>query len=103
MGQGKATDVRIKEISISFEPVEYRAPLKFGGRIVSSSHLINTAVTVEAHNGKHATGHGSMPVGNVWAWPSTTLEPAETEKAMMAYAKTVVELFDAYPGYGHPL
>lgn len=103
MGQGKATDVQVKEVSVSFEPVQYRAPLKFGGRVVSSSYLINAEVTVESHNGKHATGHGSMPVGNVWAWPSSTLEPAQTEQLMMAYAKTVAELFDTYPGYGHPL
>ncbi len=103
MGQGKATDVRLKEVSVSFEPVQYRAPLKFGGRVVSSSYLINAEVTVESHNGKHATGHGSMPVGNVWAWPSSVIEPVETEAVMMAYAKSIVDLFDAYPGYGHPL
>lgn len=103
MGQGKPTDVQVKEVSVSFEPIHFRAPLKFGGRVVSSSYLINAAVTVQTHNGKHATGHGSMPVGNVWAWPSTVLEPAQTEKAMMAYAKVVVELFESYPGYGHPL
>ena len=44
MGQGKATDVQVKEVSVSFEPVQFRAPLKFGGRIVSSSYLINAEV-----------------------------------------------------------
>ena len=47
MGQGKATDVQVKEVSVSFEPVQFRAPLKFGGRIVSSSYLINAEVTVD--------------------------------------------------------
>ena len=103
MGLGKATDVQVKEVKVSFEPVQFRAPLKFGGRVVSSTFLINAEVTVETHSGKHATGHGSMPVGNVWAWPSATIEPAQTEKAMMAYAEEVVELFNTYPGYGHPL
>jgi len=103
MGLGKATDVQVREVKVSFEPVQFRAPLKFGGRIVSSTFLINAEVTVETHSGKHATGHGSMPVGNVWAWPSATVEPAQTEKAMMAYAEEVVELFNTYPGYGHPL
>jgi hypothetical protein len=103
MGQGKATDVQVKEVSVSFEPVQFRAPLKFGGRVVSSSYLINAEVTVESHSGKHATGHGSMPVGNVWAWPSATLEPHQTEQLMMAYSKSVVDLFDTYPGFGHPL
>ena len=79
MSQGKPTDVTVKEVKVSFEPVQYRTPLKFGGRVVSSSYLINADVTVEARNGKHAMGHGSMPVGNVWAWPSATLEPDQTE------------------------
>jgi hypothetical protein len=103
MSQGKPTDVTVKEVKVSFEPVQYRTPLKFGGRVVSSSCLINADVTVEARNGKHATGHGSMPVGNVWAWPSITLEPDQTEKLMKAFAEEVVELFNSYPGYGHPL
>ncbi len=103
MSQGKPTDVTVKEVKVSFEPVQYRTPLKFGGRVVSSSYLINADVTVEARNGKHATGHGSMPVGNVWAWPSATLEPDQTETLMKAFAEEVVELFNSYPGYGHPL
>ncbi len=103
MGQGKSTDVQVKEVKVSFEPVQFRTPLKFGGRTVSSTVLINAEATVETHSGKHATGHGSMPVGNVWAWPSVVVEPAQTEKAMLNYAEEVVELFNTYPGYGHPL
>lgn len=103
MSQGKPTDVTVKEVKVSFEPVQYRTPLKFGGRVVSSSYLINADVTVEARNGKHATGHGSMPLGNVWAWPSATLEPDQTEMLMKAFAEVVVELFNSYPDYGHPL
>jgi hypothetical protein len=36
MSQGKPTDVTVKEVKVSFEPVQYRTPLKFGGRVVSS-------------------------------------------------------------------
>ncbi len=103
MGHGKATDVRIKEVSVAFEPVSYRAPLKFGGRVVEHASVINAQLTVETQNGKYAIGHGSMPVGNVWAWPSSVIDPADTERAMKAFAGEVVELFDTYPGFGHPL
>lgn len=44
-----------------------------------------------------------MPLGNVWAWPSATLEPDQTEMLMKAFAEVVVELFNSYPDYGHPL
>lgn len=103
MGHGKATDVRIKEVGVAFEPVAFRSPLKFGGRIVEHSFLINAKLTVETQGGKYAIGQGSMPLGNVWAWPSSTVDPADTERAMKAFTEEVVELFDTYPGFGHPL
>lgn len=103
MGQGKATDVRIKEVSVAFEPVSYRTPLKFGGRIVDHSHLINVSMTVETQNGRFAIGQGSMPLGNIWAWPSAAVEPPDSERAMKSFAEKVVDLFDTYPDYGHPL
>lgn len=103
MGHGKPTDVTVREIRLTFEPIPYRAPLKFGGRTVSSGWMVSAEATVETQQGRHATGHGSMPVGNVWAWPSTTLEPDQTEKAMMEYSRRVAELYGSYPGYGHPM
>jgi L-alanine-DL-glutamate epimerase-like enolase superfamily enzyme len=103
MGQGKSTDVTVRDVSVSFEPVTYRAPLKFGGRVVRSTVLINAEATVETQSGRHAVGHGSMPVGNVWAWPSERVTPDQSERAMTAFASEVAELFNSYPGYGHPL
>lgn len=103
MGQGKATDIRIREVSLAFESVSYRTPLKFGGRIVDHASLVNASVTVETSNGRFAIGTGSMPVGNIWAWPSSAVEPADSERAMKAFSEKVVELFDTYPDYGHPL
>ncbi|MCA9062760.1 MAG: hypothetical protein KDA96_06865 [Planctomycetaceae bacterium] len=103
MGHGKSTDVRIREASVSFEEVPFRCPLKFGGRVVDRSLLINAKVVLELASGRYHEGHGSMPVGNVWAWPSSVVEPADTERAMKAFASGVAELFDTYPGSGHPL
>ncbi|GAB4158037.1 MAG: mandelate racemase/muconate lactonizing enzyme family protein [Planctomycetaceae bacterium] len=99
----KSSDVRIVEARCSFEQVPFRAPLKFGGRVVDSSWLINVEVDVVTHDGRESAGMGSMPIGNVWAWPSTTLSPDETETAMKAFAEQVVELANAYPSYGHPV
>ena len=99
----KTTDVRILDARISFTPVQFRAPLKFGGRIVTETKLINSEITVQRRDGQQASGHGSMPVGNVWAWPSEQMMPEETERAMVAYAECVTELFAGYSDYGHPL
>jgi L-alanine-DL-glutamate epimerase-like enolase superfamily enzyme len=99
----KSTDIRIVEAVLSFEPVSYRAPLKFGGRIVDRSTLINVEVSVEGRRGHGASGFGSMPIGNVWAWPSTTVSPEQTEDAMKKFAEEVVELANGYPDFGHPI
>ncbi|MGC1273428.1 MAG: mandelate racemase/muconate lactonizing enzyme family protein, partial [Planctomycetaceae bacterium] len=83
-------DIRIVDASLSLEPVPFRAPLKFGGRVVDRTQLINVAVTVERPDGRRATGQGSMPVGNVWAWPSSVTTTDAAEAAMIAFAKQAV-------------
>ena len=82
-------DVRVVACEVTFEPVPFRAPLKFGGRVVDRTDLIHAAVTVERRDGKTATGHGSMPVGNVWAWPSQVTDAATAEGAMKRFAQSV--------------
>lgn len=99
----KPTDIRIVEATCSFEPVPFRTPLKFGGRVVDRTTLINVEVIVENRAGKHATGLGSMPVGNVWAWPSEAVSSPDSENAIQKFAEGVVELANAYPEHGHPL
>lgn len=98
-----STDVRIIDAVCSFEPVSFRAPLKFGGRIVDKTFLINAEVTVETQSGDHATGFGSMPVGNIWAWPTSALTGDQTELAMKEFSERIVEMAAQIPHYGHPL
>ena len=43
----KATDICLKQVSYSQERIEYRAPIKFGGRVVTDVVLFNVAVDVE--------------------------------------------------------
>ena len=99
----KATDIRVERATVTFEPIAYRSPLKFGGRIVDKARLVTVQVTVESRNKKHAVGTGSMPLGNVWAWPTDALSIEQTENAMSAFAEAVVELANDYEDFGHPL
>ena len=99
----KSTDIRILKAECSFEPVEFRAPLKFGGRVVDSTFLINVDVTVESRSGKHGAGFGSMPLGNIWAWPSESVSGEQSEEAMKKFAEQVVDVANSYPEFGHPL
>ena len=99
----RPTDIRIVEASVAFKPVPFRAPLKFGGRVIDNTLLINAEVIVENGRGQHATGFGSMPVGSVWAWPSPSLSADQTGAAMQRFAEEVIEIANAYPEFGHPI
>ena len=100
----KATDIRIRSAACAFEPVTFRTPIKFGGRVQSKSFLINVDVEVESRDGKrHASGFGSMPVGNIWAWPTDKVTADQTEDAMKQFAEAVVEFGWGCTETGHPL
>jgi L-alanine-DL-glutamate epimerase-like enolase superfamily enzyme len=99
----KSTDIRLQEVNCTFEAVPFRAPLKFGGRIVDRSFLINVDVVVEDRNGRQTDGMGSMPLGNVWAWPSGSLSPDQTEVAMKKFAEEICLVAGAFTEFGHPL
>jgi len=99
----KSSDIRITDTRISFDPCPFRTPLKFGGRVMSDSRLINVEIAVENEQGSRASGFGSMPVGHIWAWPSGQVEPDDAEKAMMDFSERALKLFDIIPESGHPI
>jgi L-alanine-DL-glutamate epimerase-like enolase superfamily enzyme len=99
----KATDVTILEARCFFEPIQFRSPLKFGGRVMDKGALINVEVLVETRNKRQESGFGSMPVAPVWAWPSSVISMEVGETAMKQFATDVVELAADYPDYAHPI
>lgn len=103
MARPKATDVRTLEVVVQFTELAYRMPLKFGGRLMDQTTVAEATVRVETRDGREATGYGSMPLGNVWAWPSTVTDPAQTCAAMKNFAVKAADLFESFADFGHPL
>jgi L-alanine-DL-glutamate epimerase-like enolase superfamily enzyme len=99
----KPTDVRVKEVSAATEDFRYRTPIKFGGVALDRVTLLNVAMTVETRAGEVARGFGSMPLGNVWAWPSRRLTYDDTLTAMKAAAGVAAELYRRAPLTTHPI
>jgi len=99
----QVNDVRVKDVRCEFEDTPFRTPLKFGGRVVDGSQIVNVAVTVEAADGRRAVGEGSMPLGNVWGWPSPDVVPADAAEAVRRLATSASRWLAAYPDAGHPL
>ncbi|MBY0522738.1 MAG: hypothetical protein K2R98_05045 [Gemmataceae bacterium] len=99
----KATDIRIEEVTHSYEDHHYRTPIKFGGVALDRATLINVRCRVRTQDGKSATGFGSMPLGNVWSFPSKALSYDVTLAAMKALAERLAAITSACKESGHPL
>ena len=99
----KPTDIRITEVRSRTEQVVFRTPIKFGGRVLNEAMLFHVEMDVETRDGRRGTGLGSMPVGNVWAWPSGQVSTAQSLAAMKALGGRLVDEASRYGECGHPL
>jgi L-alanine-DL-glutamate epimerase-like enolase superfamily enzyme len=99
----KSTDVRLLQVVTSTQQHAYRAPIKFGGRVVTDVTLLDVGVEVETRDGRRGWGFGSMPMGNAWGWPSKKLSGDQTLAAMVALGQRLAREANEYRGVGHPL
>jgi len=99
----KTTNIRIEDVQYSFEDFLYRAPYKFGGRPVDRVTLLNVWCVVRTAGGRAAKGFGSMPLGNVWSFPSRTMSYDDTLGAMKELAARIVRITSGLKETGHPI
>ena len=97
------TDIRIRDIRFAYEDYLYRTPIKFGGVAVDRVTLLNVLCTVESRGGTVAIGFGSMPLGNVWAYPSRAMNYAQTLEAMKGVSTRVATVYSQIKDFGHPI
>lgn len=99
----KPTDIVVREVTISIDSLPFRAPLKFGGRIMNSADIVNVEARVRTNAGKEALGLGSMPLGNIWAWPSAKVDAGQSAEAMRRLARELTSAANELAGFAHPL
>ncbi len=97
------TGIRIEDVSFDYEEFLYRAPYKFGGVPVDRATILNVKVVVRRPDGKTAKGFGSMPMGNVWSFPSREMSYDTTLNAMKRLAERIAKITANYQEYGHPI
>src|SRR5581483_3759984 len=97
------TDIRIADVTYDTEEYRYRTPIKFGGVAVDRATILNVRVVVRTADGRLVPGVGSMPLGNVWAFPSKRLGYAEALGAMQDLAGRIARITAEYPEAGHPI
>ena len=96
-------DMRVEGVETEEESYVYRTPIKFGGTVLDRVTLLNVKVRARNRGGKQVTGFGSMPLGNVWGYPSKTMKYEQTLGAMQALARKVRAITADYRDYGHPV
>lgn len=99
----KPTDIYLKSVATSTEQIAYRTPIKFGGRVVDDVVLLNVVVDVETRDGRRGQGFGSMPMGNVWGWPTDAVAGEDTLAAMISLGQRLADRANEYSDAGHPL
>ena len=99
----KPTDVRIVSVVPSYEDYLYRTPIKFGGIASDRVGILNVVCEVRTAAGKTARGFGSMPLGNVWSFPSRVLGYDDTLAAMKALADRITRIYAGCTETGHPI
>src|SRR6476660_7795957 len=95
--------IAIRDVRIAFEDFRYRTPIKFGGVALDRVTLLNVTMTVETDAGRVARGFGSMPLGNVWAWPTKELTYDQTLTAMKTAATAIAAVYRTARLAGHPI
>jgi L-alanine-DL-glutamate epimerase-like enolase superfamily enzyme len=99
----RKTDIRVEDISIAYEEYKYRTPIKFGGHVLDRATILNVNCSVRTGDGRLGKGFGSMPLGNIWSFPSNVLSYETTLGAMQALAEQIAKATRDYREFGHPI
>jgi L-alanine-DL-glutamate epimerase-like enolase superfamily enzyme len=99
----KSSDIRVDDVTYTYEDYRYRTPIKFGGIASDRVTILNVECAVRTRDGKRARGFGSMPLGNIWSFPAKTLGYDQTLVAMKNVVERVANLTRACPDFGHPI
>ncbi|GAG42951.1 unnamed protein product, partial [marine sediment metagenome] len=98
----KPTDVRPKDTTLYFLPVETRVPLKFGSETLTEITCARVCMRIEGAKGKTAEGWGETPLSVQWVWPSS-LSYAERHEALKDFCVRLCGEWDAESTSGHPV
>ena len=95
--------IGIKAVRTSFQEHRYRTPYKFGGVPVDRATILDVEIDCVGADGRPVTGSGSMPLGNVWSFPTRTLPYDATLHAMKGHAGRIEKIVAGCNVVAHPL
>lgn len=103
MKRGKPTDVVVRDLELSFDPVRMRVPLRFGSETVTEVSFARVRMQVETRRGRCAEGWGESPLNVGWAWPSALLSYRERSARLEAFCGELAGAWLESAEYGHPM
>jgi L-alanine-DL-glutamate epimerase-like enolase superfamily enzyme len=103
MSMALPTDVRVVEVETHPVQTAYRTPLKFGGVPTTHATIYTVRVRVEGQDRRSAWGTGSMPLGNVWSFPSKRVAADQTARALEALAGKIARRLPELGDTAHPV
>lgn len=101
-----SSSVRIVSAGVEFHRRPFARPLRLASGTITEITEARASVTVEAENGKTATGRGSIYLSDLWAWPNPAREPAERAAAMRDYCAQIARRLSdkaEEDAFAHPL
>ena len=99
----RSVDICIESVQFSTTEHHYRAPIKFAGVAVDRATILTVNIGVRSPSGKVVNGWGSMPLGNVWAFPSSVLTYQETLNALLSCVAQVAKAWEDLTDWGMAL
>ena len=95
--------IRVQGVRSALQEHRYRTPYKFGGVPVDRATILDVEIDAVGPDGRMVTGHGSMPLGNVWSFPTRTLPYDVTLGAMKGLAARIATIVAGCDETAHPL
>jgi L-alanine-DL-glutamate epimerase-like enolase superfamily enzyme len=95
--------IRVVGVKTAFQEYRYRTPYKFSGAPVDRATILDVTIDAIGADGRTVQGFGSMPLGNVWAFPTRTLPYDTTLGAMKALARRIEAILAGCDEVAHPL
>ena len=96
------SDVRVRDVSLYYLPVETRVPLKFGPETLTSATIARVKVSVERTDGASADGWGETPLNVQWVWPSgAAYEPRH--EALKSFCLRIAGSLTQFAEAGHAM
>jgi L-alanine-DL-glutamate epimerase-like enolase superfamily enzyme len=102
ISMAKNTDIKPKDVTIYFLPVETRVPVKFGPETLTSVTCARVCIRVEDGSGRSAEGWGETPLSVQWVWPGH-LPYEERHTALKEFTLALGRAWKDFDETGHPM